>query len=910
MKKNLKGCIDPIPADEARVLIDMGRESDLRAAGMTPDRLHKKSAPFAGAWRFAERTEVRMDLHATELCADRYLTLSVFAVNGEGGSFSILFDCDGKAANGYECTLSVARNGWNHYRIELPFLRAVGEPTGWDHVVSVSLDCVRGGQSNRADTVLYLDSFFGWKHFAPPVYSFLPELKGAAVFSRQGGYALVDRKKIASTPDGIAKPFEHEGQLWLPMAPVAAGIAHSAVVDTLALTLTFTYRRKKYAFSAAFDRMTVDGAEEPLGFFPKAVAGTLFFPLDFVKGFFHWRQVYLDPMGLIVLSNRKNVFESVRDAALVWELITDTAFVRPTSDRILEDLHRNFPNPGRGRLFASFDEWMQLRRLAKSDAALGAYVDALKASYGTRSERFAAPVVAPEADAAALWASADALIAFAVLYRVTGDKQYAERTAAEAEAMALVTDWRAGSNTLWGEVTLAMAVAYDWCHHVWSEGRKALLERAMLRNAMRPALDVYDGKGSAWRTGTAASAAVNAGMLAASLAMADIYPQTAYKLLDRIPRNLAPSFAALAPDGGHAESVEAWAVNARALGLAVAMLEKACGSDYGFASAPGFAATAYFPLYTETAAGAWNYHDAAATAVDTSILSYYARRSGDAVLAWMHRRELLTAKKAVRPFDILFYAPVDDAAAPHMPLDAVYRNAGLAIMRSDWGNEANVLGLHGGSNRVLGGDLDAGSILLEMGGERFFAETGREESLPALTRRRAAGQNTWCVDPAAEPAPDQNPDAVARLCEMRSAPTRAYAVVDMTSTSDALVRAKRGAMLTNGRRVAVIQDELTLAEPGEFVWTAWTRAEVKLNPSGRCATLTQNGKVLACRIAGVGSPARFALTEAEGSDWKCLSVRVPVKEKLRMAVVCRLLANGERAAEKVYDVVPMSKWAE
>jgi len=179
-----------------------------------------------------------------------------------------------------------------------------------------------------------------------------------------------------------------------------------------------------------------------------------------------------------------------------------------------------------------------------------------------------------------------------------------------------------------------------------------------------------------------------------------------------------------------------------------------------------------------------------------------------------------------------------------------------------------------------------------------------------LLRRRAEGQNTWVINPTEEPLPDQNPDANARLVEMRSTVSMAYAVADMTTTNDLLLRAKRGVMLTENRTVAVIQDELTLAEPTDLVWSAWTRADVKLNASGRSAILTQNGKRLACKLCGIGSPARFAVKTVEGSDWKALTVSVENKDKIRMAVVCRLLADGEKATEKVYDVIPMNRWGE
>lgn len=906
MKKNLKGCVDVIEVSDPQILVDMNQYDMIEGAGLIPDTIHRKSAHMTAGWRFSERTRAVIPVSGTELSACRYLTFSVFSVAGVGGSFSLMFDCslDGDGKNGYEYTLPLTRDGWNSYRVELPFMRAVGEPVGWESVQSVCFDCVAGGQANRAETVLYLDDLFGWEDSAPPLYLTTPELKGAALFSRTGNFSIVDRKRIMNTPDGAdAKPFEKDGILWIPMAPVAAGIAHTAVVDTLVPSLSFTYRRKKYVFTGGSDRVRVDGEEQALNFYPAVVGGTLFFPSEYVKTFFHWRQCFVDPMGLIVLSNRKNVFESARDETLIWQLIADLTFVRPDAERVLNDLHRRFPNPRRGRLLATFDELMQLRRDAKTDADLGSYVELLKARYGLKSDAFAAETITTTDNDLAQ--TADAILAFSMLYRVTGDKAYAERVATACEALAALEAW---SNV--GTLTLAVSIGYDWCHHVWSEGRKAVIERALLRNAMRPMLETYDGKRRMWRAGSVTGAEINAGMLAASLALADVYPQTSYKLIDRILRNAEPCFAPYAPDGGYPEGVAAWERSCRALALFVAMLEKACGNDYGFASAPGFLASAYFPIHAETATGAWNYHNCAAGNVDTSILPWFSLRTGDAVPVWMRRQQILSGRKPIHPFDILFYTPVNTELTPYLPLDAVARRAGLAMMRAGWDRDSAFVGLHGGRNHEAGGDLDAGSVILDMGGERFFVETGGDENLPIMTRRRAAGQNTLVIDPTDEPLPDQNPDAIAPLTEMRSSPERAYAVVDMTTTNDAIVRAKRGVMLTENRSVAVIQDELVLAHEAEVVWTVWTRASVKLNQSGRAAKLTQNGKTLACKLSGIGSPARFNAEVVDGTDYTRLTVRIPVKERARIAVVCRLIGEGESPAQKIYDVIPMSKWSE
>lgn len=912
MRKNLKTCIGILQEDEKLCLIDMNHYDRIEQSGMTPDLVHKRSAHISAAWRFAEKTHVRMSLGGADLSRYRYLTFSVFAVNGMGGSFNLFFGSnEGENRDGgYVCTLPISHDGWNEYRIELPFLRAVAAPIGWDYISSIDLDCVVGGQSNRTDTVLYFDSLFVWKQMAPPLYATMPELKGAAAFAKNGGFAIVNRKRVALSIDGAdVRPFEEKGVWWLPMGAIAAVMAHSAVADNKACTLTFTYRRKKYAFEAGSSAMQVGNEVQMLSFSPIAREGILFFPAEFVRDFFHWRQIFVDPMGLLILSNRKNIFESGRDFERIHMLIADMTLIRPDGEQILADLHKKIPNVGRGRVLATFDELMRLRKLAKTDEQLRAYVSDLKLGYGASSEAYRAEPITADAEREVILLACEKMIAFSMLYRVTGDKQYCERAALEAEAFASFADWQGDSMTIVSTVAFAMAIAYDWCHHVWSEARKAVVERAILRNALRPALAAYNGLGRMWDIGSANGAQINAHLLAATLAMADIYPETTHKLLDCILRNAEDAMKAFAPDGGFAEGVGAWERGATSVALMIAMLQTACGSDYGFSRMPGVASTAYFPIYAETQNGAWNYHNCEARTIDTSILPFFSALTGNPAFAQWRCRELQTGRKTVGVWDILFYAPTE-AEERVLPLDAVYRRAGLAMMRADWQNTGMTVCLHGGKNNDRDSELDAGSFILECAGERFFVEMDGNQAVSALQRRRAQGQNTIVINPTDESIPDQNPGASAPFVAMRGAADRAFAIVDMTKTNDALLRAKRGVMLLEDRRVAVIQDEAMLAEAGVAVWSAYTPAKVTLNASGRAATLTLNGQTLLCKLCGVGYPARFEAETVGESGLSRLTVRVEVKERLRMAVVCRLLGEEDRATEKYYDITPMSKWEE
>ena len=281
----------------------------------------------------------------------------------------------------------------------------------------------------------------------------------------------------------------------------------------------------------------------------------------------------------------------------------------------------------------------------------------------------------------------------------------------------------------------------------------------------------------------------------------------------------------------------------------------------------------------------------------------------DPTYAAVRHQQIANNLKSVTPLDILFYTPTEESFVPALAQDAVYRKAGLAILRSGWGKEDTFVGLHGGANDEVNGDLDAGSVMMDMAGVRFFAETGGIEALPLVLRRRAVGQNTIVVNPTTEPAPDQEPHANAKIVEMKGREDRIYAVVDMTPTNKAILRGKRGVMLTDNRSTVVIQDELVLTAPGEILWTVHTPAEVEILNGGKVAKLTANQKVLKCQIGGFGK-AKFVAEKLENSDLTRLFIRAEVKDRLRLSVAAKVIGEGEDFDAKLYEVAPISTWGE
>ena len=176
MRKNLKTCVERVEVGEAYTLIDWNRYDVIGRTGMQPDFKHARSAHVCASWRYADRTRVRIPLDGTDLSSYRYMTFSAFSVKGAGGSFYLMLDTseEGSGHDGYAITLPITKDGWNEYRIELPFLHAVRRPSGFGSIKQILLDCAVGGQSNSTETVLYLDNLTVWQGMAPPLYASMP----------------------------------------------------------------------------------------------------------------------------------------------------------------------------------------------------------------------------------------------------------------------------------------------------------------------------------------------------------------------------------------------------------------------------------------------------------------------------------------------------------------------------------------------------------------------------------------------------------------------------------------------------------------------------------------------------------------------------------------------------------------
>ncbi|RME94134.1 MAG: hypothetical protein D6766_06620 [Verrucomicrobia bacterium] len=523
-------------------------------------------------------------------------------------------------------------------------------------------------------------------------------------------------------------------------------------------------------------------------------------------------------------------------------------------------------------------------------------------------------------------------------YRMTGDGRYAERLWAELEAAAAFPDWHPAHFLDTAEMTHAFAVAYDWLYDRWTAGQRALLRGAILGKGLNVGLQAY--KDNVWWSRPTANnwnLVCNGGLAMGALALGEEGGPTAREVLRRAVLSAAEVVRHWTADnGGWYEGPGYWGYTINYNARLCAGLEGALGSDFGLAATPGFRQSGRFALHMPGPTDlSFNFADAHARAMRSPTLFWLARRFAAPAYA-AHQRDH-AAREAL---DLLWY--VDAAEAPpagEPPRDiaflgptgtAPYAPAEVATLRSGWDSEALFVGFKGGDLGASHGHLDAGTLVLDALGRRWLVDLGGDSyALPSYFgskrwtyyRLRAEGHNTLVIGAGSDP--DQRVGAHAPLIAFESREDRAWAIADLTPAYVDARRLWRGVMLFNGRRDALVQDEIELAGPRD-TWSFLhlnTGVEVQLASDGRRALLTAGGDRLWAEIVSAegrwevlpaaplpGSPNPAGQNPNEG--YRKLAMHLPALEHATLAVWLHPLLPGEPPPVEPPALRPLDRWHE
>lgn len=483
------------------------------------------------------------------------------------------------------------------------------------------------------------------------------------------------------------------------------------------------------------------------------------------------------------------------------------------------------------------------------------------------------------------------VFALAGVYRITGDRRYADRAIKEMLAAAAFPDWYPTHFLDTGEMTATLGLGYDWLYSVLSPADRATIEHAIATKGIDPWIERIKSGESVHHEHNNWNQVCNGGESIGALAIADEDPARAEAILNHAHDAITDIMKLFAPDGGFEEGPTYWLYATAYNLMYIDALDTALGTDFGVSNVAGFDRTGDYHIQSDGPTYLLaNFGDAGlGSATPTAQMFWLAKRFGKPAYA-EHERDVARvtsqpAYAAVRRHDeyatparnrfalmlLLWSAEQAQTGAksgPQLPLVESFSRVAQAYLRSGW-NDPNAwyVAFKGGDAHASHGHLDLGSFILDAEGQRWASDLGPDSyGLPgyfgrqrwSYYRMRTEGHNTLTVD-----GENEDLDSKAPLTSSGTmGDSDLYAITDLSQTYKGKITAwKRGVELIGKRRV-LVQDEITPAQPVDLAWNFHTFAKVEITSDGRSATLTQAGKTLHASILEPAT-ARFSTASTE-----------------------------------------------
>lgn len=592
----------------------------------------------------------------------------------------------------------------------------------------------------------------------------------------------------------------------------------------------------------------------------------------------------------------------------------------PAAEKLLTTLH-----PGHPRLLATKEDFAALKRRVDGEPQLQRWSARLRTDATNLLNQPPSKYEIP--DGKRLLATSrrvlDRVQLLGLLWQLDGDRRWADRAWTELDAAAHFQDWNPKHFLDTAEMTHAFAIGYDWLYDAWTDVQREELRSAIVKFGFTPGLVVYE-KNNWWAAARHNwNQVCNGGLGMGALALAEVEPELAARILHYGLNSIQIAMIEFAPDGACIEGPGYWGYATAYNFVFLAALQSALGTDFKLSTFPGVDQTGWYPLYVTSPTGeTFNYADSGSGRVRGAQLFWLAQRFQQPALAWFEGQN-----EHPHPLDVLWFTSKQIAPTKAgTPRDKYFRGSEIVTLRGSWTDaNATFIGFKAGRNNANHGHLDIGNFVLDALGERWAMDFGHDDyNLPGYFskqrweyyRLRAEGHNTLVVNPGH--GPDQKLTGT-KILRFESKSDRAFAIGDLReAVAPDTRRAERGVALL-GRQRVLIQDELVTDQPTDVWWFMHTEAKVELDTAGMTATLQRNGKRLAAQILSPAK-ARFEVMKAEplsGSPhppkqanndrYRKLAIHLTAVKDLRLAVLFIPVTDGSKA-KPARKVTPLAEW--
>jgi len=460
-------------------------------------------------------------------------------------------------------------------------------------------------------------------------------------------------------------------------------------------------------------------------------------------------------------------------------------------------------------------------------------------------------------------------------YRTTSDIKYLQRGEKEMLTIAAFSDWNPPHFLDVAEMTMAMAIGYDWLYAGISPASRAIIKEAIIKKGIEPSLDP---KNNSWlKVEHNWNQVCNAGMTYGALAVYDEEPALAKQIIARSIETVVSSMKDMAPDGAYPEGYGYWGYGTSFNVLLISALDKAFGNDSGLSDKPGFLKTGGFlENMTGPTGRPFNFSDAGGGGEIQPAMFWFAKKNADPSLLWVERSRLLNEdpKKHVRdrllPAMMIWGSglAIEKIKPPKATMWVGRGKNPVALMRTSWTDSSAIyVAMKGGSASVNHAHMDVGSFVMDADGIRWAMDFGAQEYESLESKGLdiwGRGQNAqrWTVFRYTNQAHNTLTINEQRQQVAGYAPiTATSASPDLMSATTDLSEIYKGSLLKAERTIGIIDQKYVvvsdLIQPADTAatirWTMVTPATVKITGQNS-AELTKDGHKLFLQVELGGEP--------------------------------------------------------
>ncbi len=451
-----------------------------------------------------------------------------------------------------------------------------------------------------------------------------------------------------------------------------------------------------------------------------------------------------------------------------------------------------------------------------------------------------------------------------MVYRIEKDPKVLARINDEVIAVCNFSDWNPSHFLDVAEMSMAVALALDWTAGKLPKSTIKLAQNALIEKGIKPSWP-ESGKNPGWAYGTNNwNQVCNGGMIAASIAVAEVAPELAAKTIYRALDGMTHALVEYGPDGVYPEGSTYWGYGTSFSVVTSAMLESAFGTDFGIADYPAFVKSATFRELSNAPSGWYfNYSDCGDKRDE----------NGDITLAWFAtktgNKEFFEKERFLRPVEdmgklsrfagagLVWLAQYQEKGYEKMPIAWKGEGANPIVIFTGGDNDPHqfYFGGKGGKGTNNHGNMDAGSFVFELNGVRWVVDPGNQ----SYNDLEKTGFDLWgsCQDCQRWTLLTKNNfghstisvnnalfvnNGFAPLVNFNKG-DKPGAIFDLTAVYGQNLKSAARKFVKDSPTSLLIEDNIEISEETKLItWQLMTTADVKIIQGG--AILTKDGKTL------------------------------------------------------------------